>query len=234
MSFTQLTSDLNIIAALSDTPNETDGLTAAQLKAKFDEAANTIKTYLNSVHLAELEAEGGAGKIGIEAITGITALNVQEALEAIVELCNAISQGAVPDGSISTAKLAALAVTAEKLSELCVSTGKLTDACVTAAKIADGAVTAAKIADGGVTEAKLAAASVTGSKLSVGAVTTGKITDGNVTAAKLADGSVTEGKIANGAVTRAKMPAYLILGANDYGASLPAAGNPGRIFFKKL
>lgn len=56
MALTQLTSNLAIIAALSDLPNSTDGLTAAQLKAKFDEASGLIKTYLNNTLLSELNA----------------------------------------------------------------------------------------------------------------------------------------------------------------------------------
>lgn len=51
---TNLTDDLNIIQALADLPNDTDGLSAAQLKAKFDEAGNTIKTFLNSTHIPEV------------------------------------------------------------------------------------------------------------------------------------------------------------------------------------
>ena len=47
MAIPELTADLNVIAALSDLPNTDDGLSAAQLKAKFDEAGNAIKTYIN-------------------------------------------------------------------------------------------------------------------------------------------------------------------------------------------
>ena len=32
---------------LDDEPNDVGGLTSAQLKTKFDEAGNTIKTYIN-------------------------------------------------------------------------------------------------------------------------------------------------------------------------------------------
>lgn len=42
-----LDGDLDIIAKLDDEPNDVGGLTSAQLKAKFDEAGNLIKTYLN-------------------------------------------------------------------------------------------------------------------------------------------------------------------------------------------
>lgn len=56
MSLTKLTASLAIISALSDLPNATDGLTAAQLKAKYDEAAGLIKTYLNNTLTVELDA----------------------------------------------------------------------------------------------------------------------------------------------------------------------------------
>lgn len=42
-----LDDDLNIIQKLDDEPNDVGGLTAAELKAKFDAAGNTIKRYIN-------------------------------------------------------------------------------------------------------------------------------------------------------------------------------------------
>lgn len=42
-----LDQDLNNIQKLDDEPNDTGGLTAAQLKAEFDRAGNTIASYLN-------------------------------------------------------------------------------------------------------------------------------------------------------------------------------------------
>ena len=42
-----LDGDLNIIQKLDDEPNDVGGLTSAELKAEFDKAGNTIKTYLN-------------------------------------------------------------------------------------------------------------------------------------------------------------------------------------------
>lgn len=47
MPLSSLSTDLDIIQALSDTPNATDGLTASQLKAKFDQGPNSIKSYIN-------------------------------------------------------------------------------------------------------------------------------------------------------------------------------------------
>jgi hypothetical protein len=55
---TQFTENLNIIAGLTDSPVEDGTLTAEQFKAKFDAAANLIKTFLNSTLLVELAAAG--------------------------------------------------------------------------------------------------------------------------------------------------------------------------------
>ena len=53
MAFTQFNYDMDIISKLSDSPNVDDGLTAAQLKGKFDEAGKVIKNYINSTLLVE-------------------------------------------------------------------------------------------------------------------------------------------------------------------------------------
>ena len=55
MALTKLTVNVNNIQALSNRPNEIDGLTAEQLKAKYDKAGADIKTYLNEVLTAELD-----------------------------------------------------------------------------------------------------------------------------------------------------------------------------------
>ena len=94
----------------------------------------------------------------------------------------------IEDGEITTAKIAALAVTAAKIASDAVTTAKILDANVTDAKIASDAVTTAKILDANVTAAKLASDSVT----------TVKILDSNVTTAKIADGAITQAKLATG------------------------------------
>jgi len=226
MAFTQLTDDLNIIQALDDEPNDVGGLSAAQLKAKFDEAGNTIKTYLNSTFLTELGGEDGAPNIGIypiDELVGVTTL--QDALTGLVALIQDVTQGAVADGSITEAKLANLAVATGKLAAAAVTTAKLADSAVTTAKITDSNVTTAKLADGAVTTAKLGADAVTAAKiaddavetdgiknyavteakLGTSAVATAKIKDGNVTSVKLADSAVVTDKLADDAVTQAKI-----------------------------
>lgn len=59
MAFTQFTEDMEVISKLSDTPNVDDGLTAAQLKAKFDQAPLAIKRYINNVLLQEVAEKPG-------------------------------------------------------------------------------------------------------------------------------------------------------------------------------
>lgn len=55
INLTNLTANVNNIQALSDKPNETDGLTAQGLKEKFDKAGADIKSYINGTLINELE-----------------------------------------------------------------------------------------------------------------------------------------------------------------------------------
>ena len=54
IEITLLDGDLNIIQALDDEPNDVGGLTSAELKAKFDEGPNKIKTYINETLIPEI------------------------------------------------------------------------------------------------------------------------------------------------------------------------------------
>lgn len=56
MAYTLFSADVENVSNLSDLPNESDGLTAAQLKAVFDQAGVDIKTYLNGTLIPELNA----------------------------------------------------------------------------------------------------------------------------------------------------------------------------------
>lgn len=54
MAYTEFGKEMGIISALPDEPNDTGGLTAAALKAKFDEGGIAIKEYINNTLLKEL------------------------------------------------------------------------------------------------------------------------------------------------------------------------------------
>ena len=57
-SLPTLDNDMRIISALDDEPNDVGGMTADELKSKFDEGGVTIKEYLNDVLLPALEELG--------------------------------------------------------------------------------------------------------------------------------------------------------------------------------
>lgn len=56
MGLTKTTVGVTNISDLSSTPNATEGLTAAQLQAKFDKTGSDLKTYINDTLTAELDA----------------------------------------------------------------------------------------------------------------------------------------------------------------------------------
>lgn len=55
MSITRFNKDMNIIAELDSRPNAVGGLSAAELKAKFDEGGVALKEYINGTMLPEVE-----------------------------------------------------------------------------------------------------------------------------------------------------------------------------------
>lgn len=121
----------------------------------------------------------------------------------------------IPDGSITTAKLADNAVTSAKIKPSAVGTSQLAVGAVSgdiiqkntivASKLADGCVGAAAIADGAVTGDKIANAAVTVDKIADDSVNSDKIVDGAINVNKIAANSVGNGQILDGAVTSAKL-----------------------------
>ena len=71
MSLTNFTGDTSVISGLPDEPT----LTSAQLKAKFDEAGTSIKTFINGTHNPEIEQLVATEKATIQGL--ITALGNQ-------------------------------------------------------------------------------------------------------------------------------------------------------------
>lgn len=111
----------------------------------------------------------------------------------------------IPDGSITTAKLADNAVTSAKIKPSAVGTSQLAVGAVSgdiiqkntivASKLADGCVGTAAIADGAVTTDKLATSSVATEKLQDLCVTTPKIADRAVDTTKLNTGGSPRGSV---------------------------------------
>lgn len=60
MAVERLSEDLDIIAKLDDEPNDVGGVSAAELKARFDRAGNIIKGYINETLLPAIDGTGAA------------------------------------------------------------------------------------------------------------------------------------------------------------------------------
>ena len=75
MSLTTCSVTASVIAALDDLPNDVGGLTAAQLKAKFDEFGINFKDWFNATHIPELDA--------------VLAVTASETVAGIIELATA-------------------------------------------------------------------------------------------------------------------------------------------------
>ena len=57
MAVTKFSKNMAIISALDDEPNDVGGLTASELKAKFDEGGEALKTYINGTLIPAVETE---------------------------------------------------------------------------------------------------------------------------------------------------------------------------------
>ena len=133
MALTTFNEDMEIISKLSTYPNDTDGLTPEELKARFDQAGKLLKAYVNGTDMGS---------------------TIQAALDALAAQIVEATLGTIPDKSIGEAKLADLSVSTRALAQLAVTTAKLAAGAVTADKLAAGAVTNSKIYTGAVTNEK--------------------------------------------------------------------------------
>jgi len=120
MAIAEFTTDLNIIAALDDEPNDSGGLTPAQAKAKFDEGALALQTYLNEVHIPELDAVHVPYDYTVAG--GQTIKEAMEDLTAGVMLDNSVTAAKLTSDSVTTAKIADGNVTFEKLNSSVLAT----------------------------------------------------------------------------------------------------------------
>ena len=132
----------------------------------------------------------------------------------------AVTATELATGAVTTAKIAAGAVTTTEIGALAVTTAKIANGAVTAtqlgalsvttAKINTKSVTTTELGDLAVTTAKIAAGAVTATELGALAVTTAKINTGAVTTAELGALAVTTAKIAAGAVTTTELGAAAV------------------------
>lgn len=105
MAFTKNTDDMNIIQKLDDEPNDVGGLTATQLKAKFDEGGINLQDFIND-HIDELTATTAAANIGFATSAAVPATNVQAAIENVQTQVASATTGEIANAGIVNAKLA--------------------------------------------------------------------------------------------------------------------------------
>lgn len=104
----------------------------------------------------------------------------------------------IPDGSITTEKLANNCVTNAKIGPLSVGWANLQNHCINSLKINAKAIVAENLADDCVTTDKLADNAVTSAKIKPSAVGTSQLADGAVSTVKIADQAVDTTKLNTG------------------------------------
>lgn len=72
MALTTFDYDMAIIQKLDDEPNDVGGLSAAQLKAKFDEGGEQIKKFLNETLLPEADKTFATQEQLDEVVAGVS------------------------------------------------------------------------------------------------------------------------------------------------------------------
>lgn len=132
---------------------------------------------------------------------------VNECVEQVNVLTEIITNFSyeIADGSITTTKIADLAITGAKIADGSITTQKIVDSAVTGAKIAGGAITTPKIVDSAVTGDKIADGAITYNKIGIEEVDALRIAKEAVTNSKIAPEAVTTSKIDNGAVNNQKI-----------------------------
>lgn len=101
MSIPTLDTDLSIIQKLDDYPNDVGGLSAAELKAKFDEGSLAVQTYINTVLIPAL----AAANLAFTPTSAINASTIQAAIENVQAQLASISAGSIPNNTVGMEKL---------------------------------------------------------------------------------------------------------------------------------
>jgi len=205
MSIERIPDQTDYIASLADRPNDQDGLSAAELKQRFDQGVTDIKAYINQVLLPALETAGAAA-LGITEISGVDvedpeigtrpAENIQEALEALKAAVDSAALGDLPDYSLTARKLAQYCVTSFALDLLSVGTEHLKLKAVTGDNVDDETLETRCYKGRSVTGAIIALGAIANEHLGSGIVEQANMARNSVGADQLIDGSVSYVKTA--------------------------------------
>ena len=138
---------------------------------------------------------------------------------------NAITADKVAAGAITTDKLAANSITTDKLTAGAITTDKISAGAITAATIAAGAITAnsAIIAEGAIGTAQIAKAAITSAQIADGAIDNAKIDIGAINTAQIKDAAIGTAQIKDAAITTAKIGSLAVGTANIKDAAITNA-----------
>lgn len=186
MALSLFTKNMSIIALLPDEPNDVGGLSAEQLKEKFDEGGVALKEYLNKTLIPEVEAAIEAAALGVPSGGGIDGR-------------------IITDGSLTSGKYAAGSVNVAAIADGAVTEGKIADSAVTGSKVSKGSIGREHLTEDAimlqstdfpnkvVPGRALADETIEGTKIAPKAVSGNLIADKAVTADKLADDAKSKG-----------------------------------------
>lgn len=111
----------------------------------------------------------------------------------------------IADGAVTTAKIAANAVTDAKIQSGGLTATSIASNAITTIKILDSNVTTDKVADSAITNAKIAAGTIDGTRLASGAISTAALAASGITSVKFAAGAVDTTALGTSAVTNVKI-----------------------------
>lgn len=97
----QFEKDMNIISMLPNLPNDEDGMTAEELKAKFDEGGLALQEWINNTLLPSINS----ADIPFTPTHSISGENIQAAVEDVQRQIVEAAAGQIVDGSIGKEKL---------------------------------------------------------------------------------------------------------------------------------
>lgn len=122
MSISLLSDDVKLISKLADKPNETNGLTADQLKARFDEAPTILKNFINSTvvpalienYISDTEAASLLDALSATA-DGEKLYSILAAIVAAGKKAGSVTEGIFPIARGGTGNAEGKAASADKL-----------------------------------------------------------------------------------------------------------------------
>lgn len=122
MAISLLSDDVKLISKLADKPNETNGLTADQLKARFDEAPTILKNFINSTvvpalienYISDTEAAALLDALSATA-DGEKLYSILAAIVAAGKKAGSVTEGIFPIARGGTGNAEGKAASADKL-----------------------------------------------------------------------------------------------------------------------